>query len=61
MEFMADNYGNAFDKNNYEKSNTLDAVAGDAVMRDLLMIWTGMVLYRLIYEYLRLKRKAGER
>lgn len=30
-------------------------------VRDLLMIWTGMVLYRLIYEYLRLKRKAGER
>ena len=30
-------------------------------LRDLLMIWTGMVLYRLAYEYIRLKRKAGER
>ena len=29
-------------------------------LRDVLMIWTGMVLYRIVYEYLRLKRKAGE-
>ena len=29
--------------------------------RDILMIWTGMVIYRAVYEYLRLKRKAGER
>jgi hypothetical protein len=28
-------------------------------LRDLLMIWTGMVLYRIVYEYIRLKRKAG--
>ena len=30
-------------------------------LRDVLMIWSGMVLYRIIYEYIRLKRKAGER
>ena len=30
------------------------------MLRDLLMIWTGMVLYRLIREYLRLRDKAGE-
>jgi hypothetical protein len=30
-------------------------------LRDLLMIWTGMVLYRIVYEFYRLKRKAGER
>jgi hypothetical protein len=29
-------------------------------LRDVLMIWTGMVLYRIVYEYIRLKRKAGE-
>jgi hypothetical protein len=29
-------------------------------LRDLLMIWTGMVLYRIVYEFYRLKRKAGE-
>lgn len=29
-------------------------------LRDLLMIWSGMVLYRIVYEYIRLKRKAGE-
>ena len=28
---------------------------------DILMIWTGMVIYRVVYEYIRLKRKAGER
>jgi hypothetical protein len=30
-------------------------------LRDVLMIWTGMVLYRIVYEFYRLKRKAGER
>lgn len=30
-------------------------------LRDILMIWTGMVIYRLVYEWFRLKRKAGER
>ena len=30
-------------------------------LRDILMIWTGMVLYRIVYEFYRLKRKAGER
>lgn len=30
-------------------------------LRDVLMIWTGMVLYRIIYEYIRLRHKAGER
>lgn len=30
-------------------------------LRDVLMIWTGMVLYRIVYEFFRLKRKAGER
>ena len=30
-------------------------------LRDVLMIWTGMVLYRIVYEYIRLKRKAVER
>lgn len=30
-------------------------------LRDVLMIWTGMVLYRIVYEFIRLKRKAGER
>ena len=30
------------------------------VLRDLLMIWTGMVIYRLIHEFLRLRDKAGE-
>ena len=30
-------------------------------LRDVLMIWSGMVLYRIVYEYIRLKRKAGER
>lgn len=29
-------------------------------LRDVLMIWTGMVLYRIVYEFYRLKRKAGE-
>lgn len=34
---------------------------GVLTFRDLLMIWTGMVLYRIVYEWFRLKRKAGER
>ena len=29
--------------------------------RDILMIWTGMVIYRLVYEWFRLKHKAGEK
>ena len=30
-------------------------------LRDILMLWTGMVIYRLVHEWFRLKRKAGER
>lgn len=30
-------------------------------LRNALMIWTGMVLYRIIYEFYRLKHKSGER
>jgi len=30
-------------------------------LRDILMIWTGMVIYRMVYEWYRLKHKAGEK
>ena len=30
-------------------------------IRDLLMLWTGMVIYRIIYEFYRLKHKSGEK
>ena len=29
--------------------------------RDILMIWTGMIIYRLVHEWFRLKHNAGER
>lgn len=30
-------------------------------LRDVALVLTGMVIYRIIYEYYRLKHKAGER
>lgn len=30
-------------------------------IRDVCLVLTGMVIYRLVYEYYRLKHKAGEK